>query len=251
MTRKILPLLFFLVNLHSSLASLHCNYIYELSRYTCLLTANNPGGWNNYTTISGTHISGFSDNDVLVVNTLTGSNTLNVPAIICEKFRRLETVHLQSAGVKRIDSYSFEMCNNLVMLNSYNNSLAFLSPDAFRRTIRLEVIYFSTSDIEELPKGIFSSLVNLQVFFLRLSKLKVINSDSFGYLPMLKTANLDGNQIDAIDERFINDTAVNYIDLEDNKCLDKIVQDNSESRAEMRYQLRTCFRNFENLPGKF
>ena len=83
------------------------------------------------------------------------------------------------------------------------------------------------------------------------NQLKVIHSESFGNLLNLSEAYLYDNQIDAIDEAFINNTGITQLDVRNNKCANTTIFDSSASRQTMRTELAKCFENYENwTPGR-
>jgi hypothetical protein len=49
-----------------------------LFNYTCVLTLTNPTGFDSFTEITGTHLSGFNDHQVVSLSAL-GQSTTVVP----------------------------------------------------------------------------------------------------------------------------------------------------------------------------
>ena len=91
MKSKILvPILIFILNTSGSFGQnevLSCNYkIDSFYGYTCELTIQNPNGLNNFLIIVGKHLDGKTNDDVRNVISIYGSNTTNVPSIICKLF---------------------------------------------------------------------------------------------------------------------------------------------------------------------
>lgn len=259
-------LLFTVIQSHS--ASISCKY-FNLggSGYNCELSISNPGGFNNFTGISGDHIFGFSDQDVVFVNATFGTSA-NIPSIICEKFRNLQRIRVSDIGVNRIDD-SLRSCRNLRTLSLWLKNVTKIHQDAllmnsqllqlgisgirisrlpenfFRSQIFLRSLELSSTDIEELQPGLFAPLRNLVSLLIFRGRLTTIRSESFGLLPNLKTLWFGDNQINAIDEKFVNNTGVNELDLTGNVCFNDIIIDRAESRQEMRQKLGLCFENFK------
>ena len=55
------------------------------------------------------------------------------------------------------------------------------------------------------------------------------------------------NQIDGIDERFIDNTGIDRFDVRFNLCVNKSIVDTSVSREAMRTNLQLCFENYEKI----
>ena len=109
----------------------------------------------------------------------------------------------------------------------------------------LTSLYLYSIQIEELPKDVFSSLKSLAWIRLDGNNLKVIHGDSFGILPNLTEVYLYNNQIDAIHEKFIDNTGVWRLDMRNNICVSII--ETSASREPMRSRLQKCFENYKIL----
>ena len=275
---------------------LHCNYYVELTNeYTCPLKIFNPYGLNNFTGINGTHLSGMTDEDVRYVYGAAGSNTPNIPSIICDTFKNTQKIEILARGVQIIDEDSFQNCKNLTHLDLKNNKIRQFHKNAFKENQKLnqlllwfneitelpedpfsnlqklvrldfesnkitklpenifnpltglDVLYLEKNSIEVLPTNIFSSLKNMTTFWIYGNKLKIVHADSFGLLPKLIFVQMYSNQIDAIDERFINNTGINRFDVRYNLCVSKDISDTTASRGSMRADLMVCFENYEEI----
>jgi len=93
----------------------------------------------------------------------------------------------------------------------------------------------------------FDPLVQLKYLYLNNNQLKVIHSESFGNLSNLTEAYFYNNQIDAIDEAFINNTGITRMDVRNNTCANVNILDTTPSRDSMRAALAKCFENW--APG--
>jgi len=320
----VLVLIIFISNHQSYGQVLNCDFLFYNTLYTCNLTIVNPNGLNNFTGISGTHLTGMTDNDIERIYSPTGSNSTNVPSIICEKFKNVEYIYLLSMGIKKIDEHSFKNCKILfyldlgfnqidtideksfsentelhylyllyneltslpenVFLNQqklvtlwfdYNrisnppknvfdplenlreldlrgNQIKNLKVRWFEKLENLKNLYLVSNQIEELPKNVFSPLKNMDLLDLYNNKLKTIHANSFGILPNLTTINMMFNFIDAVDERFIDNTGVISLNMQNNNCANVFIFDDSTSRETMRNDLQNCFNNYNILyPGIF
>ena len=280
---------------------LRCAYsINLLNGYRCDLTIINPNGFNNFTTIDGTHLFLRTDSDVRYITGSSESYSLNIPSIICEKFSNTLTIEFLEMGVQRVDEDSFINCKNLSYLDLKNNKINRIHENSFKENIELaylflwfneitnlpekifsiqnklqildfesnkisnlsenvfkslrslRLLYLENNLIDELPKNIFNDLRNLTSIWLDNNNLKIIHADSFGFLPNLKAINLHNNKVEAIDDRFINNTGVATLNLINNKCYSNIIIDITPQRLFMRTALRECFKNYEQtMFGKF
>ena len=302
----------------------NCYFTVGSQGYACDLTLYNPTGLDNFTEINGTHLAGRSDEDVKNVYAGYGTNTSNVPSIICDRLVNVEAFYYQSIGAQRIDEGSFRGCKKMTFLEiSYNkiaeihensfkentelktlkiwsnqltilpeklfesqtkleelgletnkiydlpdnifkpltnlkdlrlnfNQITSIKPVWFETLVNLNFLYLFNNQISSIPEIAFSSLKNLTTLWLDNNRLQVIHSNSFGILPKLLTLTVFNNRIMAIDERFVDNTGINYIQMVGNVCTSKVVYDNSAERLEMRADLRVCFENFEELmTGEF
>lgn len=100
---------------------------------------------------------------------------------------------------------------------------------------------FGINRITDLPASVFTSLKNLRVLLLYINKLTTINSNSFGFNNQLNEVYLQSNNINAIDPKFIDNTAVSYLNMNDNICC----QSEIELRSEIKKYLIKCFENFQ------
>ena len=66
------------------------------------------------------------------------------------------------------------------------------------------------------PKDIFKPLKNLELLHLGFNHIKVIHSDSFGIHNKLTQLGFNKNNLEAIDEKIVENTAVKWLFLTDN-----------------------------------
>jgi len=245
-----LVILIILVNLRSSFGQfLSCNYRNNNTNhgYTCDLTIQNPNGLNNFTSIGGTHMSGRTNNDVQSIIRVFGSNTTNVPSIICDKFQSVTLIILHVSGIQTIDEKSFKKCKKLLYLNLevnsiikidekafvenlelltldfYINQLSELSEDVFINQQKLTRLSLSANKLSDLPKNIFNSLQSLTILILEFNQFKNIRIEWFLPLGNLKSLWLDYNQIEELPRNiFIPLKNLNMINLNENKF--KVIQ---------------------------
>lgn len=250
-----------------------CNYLVdEEFGYTCVMSIRNLNGVNNFTEILGTHVVNHSDEKVMrVFSHANRSITTNVPSIICATFNNSKRLHLRDLGIRILDEHALRGCERLVELEMPNNNITNLPanvfkdftemrfinfasnqitqlrPELFTSMINLEVLRLNTNFISELPRGIFIPVRNLQSLELNNNRLRAIHSDSFGVLPKFHLLLVASNFIQAIDERFIDNTDITSIDIRTNTCANVNISDTTAMRNVMRNNLATCLINYVNL----
>ena len=120
------------------------------------------------------------------------------------------------------------------------NSIEILNLAWFENLQYLEFLNLAFNKISNLPKNIFDVLINLSEIWLAGNKLKIIHSDSFGNNLELAKIDLRANMIRAVDEKLIDYTGVNKIDMKGNVCS----QEEINGRNELMEKLQRCFKNY-------
>jgi len=251
---------------------IQCRYYnYSGSVYSCDLTIYNPNGLNNFTVINGTHLTGKTDALVKYIFRDQIFVTPIVPSVICKQFTNLIEIYFRPAKIQKLDKYSFSDCKNVLYIGLYNNEITQIGQNTFSNCQSLTNLYLYNNKINQLdeksfngaskvvylrlqnnpiqnfPKNIFKPLTSLVRLDASFTNLSVIHSDSFGIHLKLTRLYLQYNQIDAFDERLIDKTTVSLIDMTNNTCADKLINDTTIMRDSMRLALKTCFKNYENL----
>ncbi|KAL7043485.1 hypothetical protein ACKWTF_001538 [Chironomus riparius] len=158
--------------------------------------------------------------------------------------RRLDMRQSRISNIPRILLWPLTA---MTSLNLEQNDLTTLDPDWFLRQWNLTSLNLQFNRIEELPRAVFGSMTALEQLVMNNNRLRVIDSNSFGIHSMLTNASFVNNQIYAIDERFIDNTAITSIDLRGNLCVNLNIIDQSPNRYLMRAALSNCFQNYVNL----
>ena len=112
------------------------------------------------------------------------------------------------------------------------------------------MLFLSNNKIKQLPVDAFSSLILLNTLTLGQNEISIVESKSFGLLTKLTRVDLQQNNINAIDELFIDNTGVQNLILFNNSCVNKSISDTTAQRETMKIELNTCFKNFEDLKSK-
>jgi len=227
---------------------IQCRYFnWSSTIYACHLTIYNPYGLNNFTVVNGTHLSGKTNALVKYIFNDQIFVTPNIPTIICKQFQNLAFIAFGSTKIEKLDENSFSECKALSDIDLASNQISQIGENTFNRASNVQFINFHNNPIKNFPKNVFKPLTNLIQLNSMVTNLSVIHSDSFGFHLNFKYLYLNNNQIDAFDERLIDKTAVSLIDMTDNICANKLVNDTTIARESMRLALKKCFQNYENL----
>ncbi|XP_070489895.1 leucine-rich repeat-containing G-protein coupled receptor 4-like [Chironomus tepperi] len=203
---------------------LNCRYVINSAfGYVCDLTIINPSGLNNFNGINGTHLDGKTDMDVVFIMFYkTGSNSSNIPSIICQKFPNLVRIQLNNFGLRMIDDFSFKNCKNVQYIhlrnnkinqiheNSFqnnpelielfleNNEIAVLPENLLMNLHKLKGLDFGTNRISSLPANFFSQLISLDFLFLNENLLKDLPANVFSGLKNMTMIYLNSNKLEVI-----------------------------------------------------
>ena len=182
---------------------LDCEFIdvsYHLvgSLYSCEVTSlDNPH--NNLTIegYSGVHKANKNGADVKAIY-IHGTNTKYIPTNL-GSFSKLTALRMRFTKLVEIKAKDFNGMQNLEFLSFHNNKLSSVPLDAFATLTKLKIIYLSENQIEELPNGIFKNNLKLEQIYLYENKIKYLGTEIFNHLEKL-----------------------NYVDLGNNICVNKI-----------------------------
>lgn len=222
-SKKLLKILTFLLNfglIFSQEEFISCIFTFQATNYNCKLLINNPNGLNNFTEINGLHLEGKSDEDVVGVFAETGSSSINIPSIICGRFRNIRTIVFQNIGLQRVNRNSFNNCRLLFGLYLDYNTITFIESGSFSENHDLKHLWINSNQLTtlpsnllanqtklqdldltennlvDLPSNIFSSLTNLQELYLYDNEIRSIRTEWFDTLESLKFLFINENQIE-------------------------------------------------------
>jgi len=122
--------------------------------YQCVLYINNPVG-NDFETINGTHLSGKSDNDVLVLEAIY-QNTRNFPPVICRQFPNVEDIYMEENQIEVIEADAFAACENLWRVILSFNRIARIPDGIFRNSPLLTIFEASMNEISQIGVNAFT-----------------------------------------------------------------------------------------------
>ncbi|XP_070493055.1 uncharacterized protein [Chironomus tepperi] len=155
----------------------------------------------------------------------------------------LKELYLFENQISSVPDKSFEILTNLEELALNNNRIKFLNSDSFVGLHNLKKLLIFNNEISELPHNTFKSLRNLEFLRLDNNKLTIIDDASFGVHKNLYIVALDNNKINQIDEKFIDNTAINIISI----LMTGNICSNEEfvGIVNIKVGLKTCFENYK------
>jgi Leucine-rich repeat (LRR) protein len=117
--------------------------------YTCALTISNPNGRDDFTEITGTHLTNRTNADVEYIDAF-GQNSRNVPQIFCQQFPNTRTIYMSASGVAEVTENSFSGCAQLNTVALVFNSLTSLPNGLFGSNPQLEFAYLGYNQISSV-----------------------------------------------------------------------------------------------------
>ncbi|KAG5666386.1 hypothetical protein PVAND_014415 [Polypedilum vanderplanki] len=173
---------------------LECDYQLEDSTYTCILSISNPNGFDNWTTIDGNHLEGFTNADVVNLRA-SYQTTTNIPQIICSTFMNLTTISFAMSQIRTISPNTFTSCSNLVSLRVFNNFIEDLPDSLFINNGNLRSIDFTDNRITQFGANTF---LNTVLESIMMDYNEITTFETAWFLPInstLKSLSLHSNQI--------------------------------------------------------
>lgn len=162
--------------------------------YTCFLKIYNPNGFDNFTDISGEHLLGKTDDDVLHISAYITSETPIIPSIICEKYKNLIRISFSMTGLSKIDENSLKNCAKLTSLDIYpENIVDGLDENAFIHNLELQQIHMAVTNLTSLPENVFRNQQKLEFLWLRSNLFSDLPKNVFKPVKNLIGLGLDSN----------------------------------------------------------
>lgn len=160
----------------------------------------------------------FSGNTKLFEIILSETKLTSLPENIFSNQKDLKWLRLEKCQINSLPANIFRPLTNLKILSLVENKIQTLNPAWFETLGRLEKIAIGKNQILDFPKNIFSTLVNLDFISAEKNKLTTIHSDSFGDIKKLVFVDFDSNKINGIDEKFIDNFGMDWMNFENNVC---------------------------------
>lgn len=133
---------------------------------------------------------------------------------------------------------------NLFTLKLSIEGLKILDPVWFIKLINLDELHIFQSEILDLPKNVFSPMINLRKIFLISNHLKVLHSDSFTGLNALSALDVMNNKIHSVDPKIYELVNLRVISLSLNFCGTDSVFDLTPERIRIRNHTDACTKNY-------
>jgi hypothetical protein len=203
---KFLLLLIFSIFTSNQLTSaqdLSCQYQIGFNgsmAYTCLMSINNPNGFDSFSSIGGEHLPGWSDSSVWDVIFTSGIST-NFPQIICQRFSSLQVIDASfPLQLTTLSASSFSGCMGLQRL-VLNGRITSIEAGIFQNNIGLSSIELGRVElatlspwilgfasgffgidaplVTDLPANFFSGTMNIRNVQLRSTNLQQFRREWF------------------------------------------------------------------------
>lgn len=219
MPSKFLICAFLVVLLKNSLVEgVTCTYQIDSrdNSYGCILDGQVIRSDTDLSVITGSHLSGYSDESVSKL--LGGNSTIEVfPSAIVNKFTRLrqiwitnnkiksfpapiencaylESINLSFNEISSLPQEIFTNCNNLVEIMMIGNGIEAIHVDAFKGLGKLDYLDLQMNNITSLNAGMFEPTPNIIKLNLFDNKISTFPKEIFESLTILAILNLGLNE---------------------------------------------------------
>lgn len=218
-----------------------CTFRNDISgSYFCELRNQVVESEDDLLSITGEHLPGFSDEDVLWI-TQANSRIVVFPSLLVDHFPnvvgvnltetqmtsfvrpitnciRLQTVILNDNRIRKITGGIFSNCPILIFLRFDGNNLDHLDEFSFVGLPNLNKLSLMRSNIVTLHPEILRPMINLATFDLRHNNLTNLNSNIFAQSASLSLIMLDDNNISTLDIKlFRNNHRLTHVSMRRNK----------------------------------
>lgn len=196
---------------------LFCDFQHDGLKYGCQLEIFNPNNLNNFTEVIGSHLNGFTNNDVTAVYHRNRDSTI-VPTIICDIFPNLSIFDFVNTRITEIDDTLFSGCSKLKELWLASNRISSIASNAFINLRNVTHIDLSNNLLTNLPKNVFANQQNLQYLGMHSNALTDIPIGLFRPLENLQTIELSRCNLNAsINQLFATNTRLKRMSLDSNR----------------------------------
>lgn len=216
-----------------------CNFSFKLPYYICDLYDVNVQTESDVLDITGTHLNGYSNSLVGVVNIsdstmtilhqsilntfpdakeliITSAGLQQIPDKAFGAFWQLIAVYIHANPLLTLQAGVFAECDELKII-SIQNGLKGFAPEIFHGLYNLRNLYLSNNSIDRLDVKMFQDNYNLELIDLSRNKITQFEALTFASLINLKTLNLRANQIVEIDANaFKSLEKLDYLYLDEN-----------------------------------
>ncbi|XP_070493065.1 uncharacterized protein [Chironomus tepperi] len=190
-------------------------------------------------TIDGNSLEKCENLEILYLNR---AQLNSIPNELLSRNPKLTQIWIISSQVTTLPENLFSSQNNLKYLFLIGNQISLLPSNIFNPLIQLEQLVLRYNKLQSIDPKWFQNLGNLKGLNLGGNQISSVPAAPFGVvLKNLVEIYLDNNKINQIDEKFIDNTAVDTINMRGNIC------SNAElfEFKEIKVALRTCFENYK------
>ena len=187
----------------------------------------------------------LADNLKLNSLRLIDNNLPSLPENLFAHQQELYDISLINSQIQVVPRNIFKSAVTVTSITLSENNIQTLDSELFRSLQNLELLSLSRNKITDLPKNIFSSLENLHQIYLDNNQLTTIHSDSFGINRNLKIIDLTWNNIEAFDEKLIDNTALEVLDMYKTSCTENLGISDKINIKLMRIRMKKCFERYQ------
>lgn len=195
-------------------ASVKCFYQLFGSKYSCEMFIMNPDNLNNFTSIDGSHLDGYTNADVSYIWSDRGAFlSENLPSIFCQTFPNIEDVIITNNGLAVIDDGTFRGCSRICVIALNHNRISSISANALANLPYLDYIDISYNVLTTLPENVFANQANVDILAMGFNPYESIPANIFQPLTNLRVLSLIGSGIRSIGPWFAGNALKNLQSL--------------------------------------
>lgn len=248
-----------------------CSYVFEGNDYTCTMRNVVTSNDNAIFRVSGTHIVGWANHEVLRWN-LVSSNVTFVISRVFHIFLnlktlrhvgsltriekndfvnagRLRTLQVEEGSIIGLDADVFSLLN-LQTLVITGSKLRFINFEAFTGLSNLTELNLATNYIDQLDPRVFEPLKELRTLSLQANSLTKLDAQIFSFNEKLESINIDNNQILEIGIGFIDHlSSLRVLRIAENQCANAVFgfgHPQPFNKELIDYELQHCYNNVGN-----
>jgi len=188
----------------------------------------------------------LTENKKLLKLYITFNLIRTLPENLLNGLKELKLLDLSYNHIDVLPDNIFQGLKDLKDLNLEGNQFENLEPSLFLNLGKLEKLNLNSNQISDLLTAVFQNLRNLKQLYIQQNKLTIIHADSFPENIHIDIVSFTKNQIDAIDEYFIENCGVGTLKMGGNIC-DKTT---SIKNKDMKKKLERCYENYR-IAGEF
>lgn len=189
---------------------------------------------------------GVDGSDIKAMSFVQNKHMKYLPENIGKFAPNLEELSARHAALHVITKKNFAGLKNMKSLNLADNQIKFIDPDAFDDLVALEELDLSNNQLGDLDDEMFRKLKNLRILRIGGNNMHAIHPNLFKNLRNLVDLSISHQQISELNEHLFKQNAklqniwmnsnkikslspnmftkqknLEYVDIRDNKCIDK------------------------------